>query len=178
MTVVNIIGNDKLMAGAMFFFGKKKNNIRAFKQPVHRAPDFARSSSSSESQFPGHPNQVNIIRSSDLRLMQDMRSSRSSYLLRQLHSTLQEVLPSVTRSLRSYLLCDSVLGYFNGRPPLALIDMYERLFFGQMSLINRQNGGVKIDFVPPVEDEVIFLRLRTSFFQKFNESTLWSQSQL
>ena len=29
---------------------------------------------------------------------------------------------------------------------------------------------MRIDFVPPVEDEIIFLRLRTSFVQKFNES--------
>jgi len=51
--------------------------------------------------------------------------------------------------------------------------MYERFliaFLGQGSLINRQSGGVRIDFVPPVEDEVISLRIRTSFIQKFNES--------
>ena len=51
--------------------------------------------------------------------------------------------------------------------------MYEGFlvaFFGQRSLINRQSGGVRIDFVSPVEDGVIFLRLRTSLFQKFNDS--------
>jgi hypothetical protein len=31
---VNIIGNDKLMAGAMFFFGKKKNNILPILTPL------------------------------------------------------------------------------------------------------------------------------------------------
>lgn len=108
-----------------------------------------------------------------LRLVADLRTRKSSYLVRQVHTALQRVLPSVIQSHRSYLVCDSVLGYFNGRPPLTLIDMYERFliaFFGRRSLINRQSGGVRIDFVPPVEDEVIFLRLRTSFFHKFNES--------
>ena len=105
--------------------------------------------------------------------MKNLKSKKFSYFERQLHTTLQSILSNVVQNYRSYLICDSTLGYFNGRPPLTLIDTYEKFiiaYFDQKSLINQQSDEMKIDFVSSIEDEIIFLKLRTSFVQKFNES--------
>ena len=110
-----------------------------------------------------------------LRLEADTRSKASILLLRQLQTAVETVLPNFARGPRSYLLSDSVLGYYKGRPPLALVNMYERFFvafFDHRSPISHQSGRVRIGFNPPIEDELMSLKLQTSFRQKISSKGL------
>ena len=88
-------------------------------------------------------------------------------------STLKSVHPRVYANGCSYLLSDLIIKWFSteDRHKLDFIgDKYERFFvcfFKPYALLNQQYGGNSIDFVPPIEDESLFYKCRTSIVTKF-----------
>lgn len=103
---------------------------------------------------------------------EDLRKGRGSLFFRLFLSTLQSVHPQVYANGCSYLLSDSIIKWLSteDRHKLDFIgDKYERFFvcfFKPYALLNPQYGGDSIDFVPPIEDESLFYRCRTSVVTK------------
>ena len=107
------------------------------------------------------------------RFHEDLRKGNGSLFFRLFLSTLKSVHPRAYANGCPYLLSDSIIKWFSteGRHKLDFIgDKYERFFvcfFKSYALLNQQSGGSSIDFVPPIEDESLFYKCRTSIVTKF-----------
>ena len=117
------------------------------------------------------------------RFYEDLRKGRGSLLFRLFLSALRTVFPHVYASGCPYLLSDSIIKWFpkEDKHKLEILgDRYERFlisFFNPRALLNQQQGGNSIDFIPPIEDEALFYRCGTSTVtkvQKLLHPSPWS----
>lgn len=130
------------------------------------------------------PNQIFTIRyvgktaypsSPYARFYEDLSKGRGSMLFRRFLSALKTVFPHVYASGCPYVLIGSVIKWFpkgDEHKLEILSDIYERFlisFFKPRALLNQQQGGNSIDFIPPIEDETLFYNCGTSMVTKVQE---------